>query len=291
MKLRRGEALPTNAVCPREQRGGTVTERSERLLCEARDRSSEDPPIHFDGWLRRSLPQRAPRLLRHFGRFDRQHRTVHDELAKPDFRFGEGPGKQATLVAVERGHRIAHELADVRRPAWGLRHPRREELSRTPRPHLLAHADVDKQLRQQLAVDDRRQGAMAHRHPESVDVLERELLHVGCVGADHTHAENNLEHVVHRQRVHTLVACPAKEVGGLLDATRNVLGHHGDERSPLGLPQKVPQPELGRDAMHAVRALRRGHLCREILEPLPVDDEQVARLGGSACLIQEATQE
>ena len=49
LKLRRCKVRPTNAVCPREQRGGTVTERSERLLCEARHRSPEDPPIHFDG--------------------------------------------------------------------------------------------------------------------------------------------------------------------------------------------------------------------------------------------------
>ena len=61
--------------------------------------------------------------------------------------------------------------------------------------------------------------------------------------------------------------------------------------APFAFHKQVPQPELGRDAMHAVRALRRRHLVREILEPLPVDDEQVARLGGSARLVEEATQE
>ena len=119
----------------------------------------------------------------------------------------------------------------------GSTHPRGEQLSRAPRPHLLANADVDEQLGQQLAVDDGRKRAVAHRHAESVDVLERELLHVGRVGADHAHAENDLEHVVHRQRVNALVARATKQVGRLLDATRNVLGHHSDERCPLCLPQ------------------------------------------------------
>ena len=100
-------------------------------------------------------------------------------------------------------------------------------------------------------------------------MLERELLHVRRVGADHSHAENDLEHVVHRQRVDALVARATKQVGRLLDATRNVLRHHSDERRALGLPQQVAQTQLGRDAMHAVRALRRGHLVRADSRALP----------------------
>ena len=59
------------------------------------------------------------------GGFDREHRAVHDELAQPDFRLGKRPGKQAPLVAVERGHGVAHELADVRRPPRRLHAPTR----------------------------------------------------------------------------------------------------------------------------------------------------------------------
>ena len=57
--------------------------------------------------------ERAPRRLWKLGGFNREYRSMDDEVTHPRVRFGEGPREQPSLVAVERRHRIAHELADV----------------------------------------------------------------------------------------------------------------------------------------------------------------------------------
>src|SRR5262245_25773685 len=43
--------------------------------------------------------------------------------------------------------------------------------------------------------------------------------------------------------------------------------------------------------MDSIRALRRRHLVRQVLEPLPVDDEQVTFLGSPAGLVEKAAEE
>ena len=118
-----------------------------------------------------------------------------------------------------------------------------------------------------------------HGDAQTVDVLEGKLLDVGCVGANYAYAENDLEHVIDRQGMHALVARAPQQVGRLLDPVRQVLGHDRDERCPLRLPQEVTQPELGRNSMDGVRALRCGHLVGKALQTFAGDHEHVAGLG------------
>jgi hypothetical protein len=110
---------------------------------------------------------------------------------------------------------------------------------------------------------------VAHRQAEAVDVLERELLHVRRVGADHTHAEHDLEHVVHRERVNALVAGAPEQVGGVLDPRATSSGITAMSGAPFAFQSRWRRPELGRDAVDAVRALRRGHLVGRFSSPSP----------------------
>jgi hypothetical protein len=131
---------------------------------------------------------------------------MYNNVAQSNVRFDERPRKQAALVAMEARHGIAYELVDVRRPPRRVRDPRGEQLSGASLSHLFANADVDKKLRQQLAIDDGRKRSMAHRQAESLNMFERELLYVRRIGADYSDAQHDFEHVVYRERVNALIA-------------------------------------------------------------------------------------
>jgi hypothetical protein len=73
-------------------------------------------------------------------------------------------------------------------------------------------------------------------------VLERELLHVRRVGADDTHAEHDLEHVVHRERVDALVAGAPKQVGGLLDPRATSSGITAMSGAPFAFHSRCRRP-------------------------------------------------
>src|SRR5689334_9590969 len=87
LELRRCEAFAPDTIRAGEQGGSTIAEYRKGFLSETGDRPSQDSPIHFDGWLGRRLPQRAPRWFGKVGRFYREHGAMNDKVAQPYLRF------------------------------------------------------------------------------------------------------------------------------------------------------------------------------------------------------------
>jgi hypothetical protein len=114
LKLRRCEALSTQAIGARQQVGTTVAQQSQRFLGELRQGPPKDSTAHLDRGLCCRLPKRAVRRFRKLGGFDCKDRAMHHEFSQPGIRFDERPGKKPSLIAVKRRHRFAHKLIDVR---------------------------------------------------------------------------------------------------------------------------------------------------------------------------------
>ena len=78
---------------------------------------------------------------------------------------------------------------------------------------------------------------------------------------------------------------------GLLDALCECLRHYRDQRRALGLPQQVPQADLGGGAVHPVNALWRVHLVGKGLQSLAIDHQYKAGLARPAGLVEQAPQQ